>query len=177
MRSWWQGSSVTEITWRLVAAQSCGKDLWCSIMAAVGARADWPAEVSAEDFLQVFQVLVRTHARPQVPPVTCWPPLRAMSGTQKMPSSAKLSRPCLVMQCRTACRHMSCCAWICQRSRRCWRLQHLLACWMPRALGGLEQHCGRAPPPPFACLQHSHGLCYLPAAAGAYVHRLQSDFE
>ena len=69
-RSWWQGTSLTIVIWRYVAAQSCDKDLWRCIMAAVGAQAGSLAGSSDENLSQVFQVLVRMHAHPPAQPVT-----------------------------------------------------------------------------------------------------------
>ena len=51
-------------------AQSCDKELWQRIMAAVGAQAGPPAEMGTEDLKEVFQVRVRMRAHPSAEPMT-----------------------------------------------------------------------------------------------------------
>ena len=76
-------------TWWLVPAQSCDKELWQRIMAAVGAQAGLPAGLANEALGQVFQVLVRMHAYPSAEFVTVWPPCLECPGMgQELPSSA-----------------------------------------------------------------------------------------
>ena len=61
-------------TWWTVPAQSCDRELWRCIMAAMGAQAVPPADMSSEALSQVFQVLALMHAHSSAEPMTLLAP-------------------------------------------------------------------------------------------------------
>ena len=137
-------------------------------MAAVGTQAGPSADMSIENFSQVFQVLARMHAHPSAEPMTLLAPpawyvqVRGRNRRQVPEAAAQTVLGAAILH-STQAYELLCLDMPAEEA--------VLAAAAPpgllNAARAVWAEAARQASSCYLCVLHSHGFCYLPAAAGA----------